>query len=487
MRSAAFANSRRSRWLRRALALVVALGSIAPVTHAQSGEAALADTSTLADLEPGSIAGRLTSKLDPRFHYAAYLPPGYRRTAPAPLLIVMDPRGRAMVPLKLVREIAARVGWIVLSSYETAGDDSTAPNAGAVNAMLNDAQSMLNVDARRIYFAGFSGLARATWQFADVASGGVAGIISAGASGPQDAVWRIAHKAAPTYDVVLVAGDEDYNLEAVRFEYSRLAELGVPVRFETFAGGHEWPTDSAMNNAIAWLEARSALRPRARRPLIGTDSLYGADTLRARRLENQQRIGEAADAWTRTAVAWNGLTDISAAIARARTLANDTAVVRWRAKRSGLDEVYAEWNEAMIATFDELKSAWRPDAKWLRRELELDSLTRWAATPTDSVRAAWAARRISLIYTQLVTYQVDILLTSKRSRGALAALAVARQLNPGANRMLCAREADAYDQMRDTARASAARACAAGTPPPSTPSTPSTPSRNNSAAKFSER
>jgi predicted esterase len=453
-------------WRVGVLILAMASLGLAPVALTQSPDAAAKDSATLETLASGSLAPRLTSKVDARFHYAAYLPPGYRRTASAPLLVLMDPRGRALVPLNIVRGIAARVGWIVLSSYETASDDSTAPNAAAVNAMLTDAQSMLNVDARRIYFAGFSGLARAAWQFAEAMSGGVAGIISAGASAPQDTYWRIANTAAPRYDVVLVAGDEDFNFDEVRFEYARLADLGAPVRFESFTGGHEWPTDSAMNNAIAWLEVRSVLRPRARRPLVSADSLYAADTSRALRLESQHRTGDAADAWTRMAVAWTGLHDIAAPIARASALAKDTGIVRWRANRSGLDAVYGQWTEAMVETFVELKEAWRPDAKWLRRQLELDSLTRWAVTPTDSVRAAWATRRINLIYTHLVKYQPDILLAEKRPRGALAALAVARQLNPGAKTMLCLREADAYDQLRDAAKASAARACAAGVPPP---------------------
>jgi predicted esterase len=454
------------RWYRRAIVRVLAMSTLAITARAQSPVATAVDTSSLADVESGSVAPRLTAKFDPRFHYAAYIPPGYRRTAPAPLLIILDPKGRALVPLNIVRGIAARVGWIVLSSYESASDDTTAPNAAAVNVMLTDAQAMLNVDQRRIYLAGFSGLARAIWPFANAMSGGVAGIISAGASGPLDALWRIANADVPKYDVVLAAGNEDFNFDEVRFEYARLADLGAPVRFETFTGGHDWPSDSTMNNAIAWLEARSALRPRARRPLIDADSLYAADSMRASQLESQHRSGEAADAWTQIAVAWNGLHDISASLVIAGALAKEPAVIRWRAKRNGLDAVYGEWNEAMAATFIELKDAWRPDAKWLRRQLELDSLTRWAATPDDSVRAAWATRRISLIYTQLLKYQPDILLAAKRSRGALAALAVARQLNPAANTMICAREADAYDQMRDAARATAARACAAGTPPP---------------------
>jgi predicted esterase len=471
MRSAGAGRTGAPRWPRRAVVLALAMSALAMsalamTARAQSPDATPTDSSTLADVESGSVAPRLTATFDPRFHYAAYLPPGYRRSAPTPLLIIMDPHGRAMVPLNIVRGIAARVGWIVLSSYESSSDDSTAPNAAAVNAMLSDAQAMLNVDARRVYFAGFSGLARAVWQFAEAMSGGVAGIISAGASGPQDVLWHIANTTAPKYDVVLVAGDEDFNYDEVRFEYARLADLGAALRFETFAGGHEWPTDSTMNNAIAWLEARSVLRPRSRRPLIDADSLYAADTMRASLLERQHRNGEAADAWTRNAVAWNGLHDISASVLIASALAKEPAVIRWRAKRNGLDAVYGEWNDAMAATFIELKEAWRPDAKWLRGQLELDSLTRWAATPDDSVRAAWATRRISLIYTQLVKYQPDILLAAKRSRGALAALAVARQLNPGANTMICAREADAYDQMRDAARATAARACAAGALPP---------------------
>lgn len=454
-----------------ATALLIGAGGVRAqsATTDTTSRSAMADTMSLADLRPGGFAARLTSKHDSAFHYAAFLPPGYRRSAPAPLLILMDPRGRAMEPMTRTRRIASRVGWIVLSSYETASDDSTAPNAAAVNAMLADAQAMLNIDGKRIYFAGFSGLARASWQFAEAVTAGAAGIIAAGAAGPPDALWKLSHREAPKYDVVLAAGFEDFNFEEVRYEYARLADLGAAVRFEPFAGPHEWPTEDVMSSAIAWLDARTALRAQGRRPLIAAESLYTADTLRARQLEVERRTGEAADAWTRTAVAWRGMVDITATTRRAAELAKDTAVVSWRQTRTGLDAVYDEWNAAMFATFGELHDAWRPDAKWLRKQLELDSLTRWAATSTDSVRAAWATRRINLIFSQLARYQPDALLADRRSRGALAALALARQLNPSVSAALCAREAKAYDQMKDKTRADAARACASGTPLPTPP------------------
>ena len=76
----------------------------------------------------------------------------------------MDPRGRALVPLSLFKDAAERLGYILLSSYNTVSDGAAEPNVRALDAMLQEAQEHFAVDERRIYLAGFSGTARMSWQ-----------------------------------------------------------------------------------------------------------------------------------------------------------------------------------------------------------------------------------------------------------------------------------------------------------------------------------
>ncbi len=133
---------------------------------------------------PGQDSGRVTERVagarDTSQTYALYLPPGYTTAHRWPVLFVLDPRGRAMLGLELFRAAAARLGWIVLSSYNTLSDGPPEPNVIALNAMLVSAQARLAIDTARLYLAGFSGTARAALEFAVELHGHVAGVIAAG-------------------------------------------------------------------------------------------------------------------------------------------------------------------------------------------------------------------------------------------------------------------------------------------------------------------
>jgi hypothetical protein len=78
--------------------------------------------------------------------YALYLPSRYRPDTRWPVLILMDPRGRALVPLRRVVEPAERHGYVVLSSHNTLSDGPPEPNFRAMTAMLTDLVERYAVD-----------------------------------------------------------------------------------------------------------------------------------------------------------------------------------------------------------------------------------------------------------------------------------------------------------------------------------------------------
>src|SRR5512138_2650435 len=68
---------------------------------------------------PGQLVELASSEANPRQQYAVYVPSSYRAESEWPLLIVMDPRGRAMIPLSRLREASERLGYIAISSYNS--------------------------------------------------------------------------------------------------------------------------------------------------------------------------------------------------------------------------------------------------------------------------------------------------------------------------------------------------------------------------------
>ena len=92
--------------------------------------------------------------------YALYLPPDY---SPAeqperrwPVLIILDPRGRALESLRLAVDGARRHDWVVLSSYQSRSDTQEEITLEAIRALLDEAQNYIAFDPRRLYFAGMS-------------------------------------------------------------------------------------------------------------------------------------------------------------------------------------------------------------------------------------------------------------------------------------------------------------------------------------------
>ena len=103
---------------------------------------------------------RIVSGRDAGQAYSLLLPLDYSPTRRYPLVLILDSRGDALVPLARFGPPAARLGFVVMSSYNSASDGPVEPNIGAVNTMLGDAWRALSIDTTRVYLVGFSGTAR---------------------------------------------------------------------------------------------------------------------------------------------------------------------------------------------------------------------------------------------------------------------------------------------------------------------------------------
>ena len=98
--------------------------------------------------------------------YALYLPRAYDPRRPWPLLLLFDPARRGAQATEIYREAAEERGWIVVSSNNGESDVEDAPDPfpAAMRATWDAAHARFSIDPRRIYAAGFSGSARASWH-----------------------------------------------------------------------------------------------------------------------------------------------------------------------------------------------------------------------------------------------------------------------------------------------------------------------------------
>jgi len=233
----------------RVPALLALLLALAPATAA-------AQTPAPADSLPrGVVVERVWA--DSAHSYALYLPAAWTADQRWPVLMLLDPGGRATLPLERFREAAERHGWVLMSSYDVRnGDaDTMALNDAAVDAMLVDAQRRFAMDPERLYFGGFSGMARYAWTIAVRLDGRAAGLIGAGAGFPgQPGLWAAMLRGAKPFPYFGAIGTDDSNRIEMEDAVSSLGATAFPHRLTYFGGGHEWPPAAVAAEAVDWLE-----------------------------------------------------------------------------------------------------------------------------------------------------------------------------------------------------------------------------------------
>ena len=274
-----------------------------------------------AEPSAGTLTERVVCRDRPDQAYALYVPAGATSGKPAPILYLLDARGRALLPIERFRAAADSFGWILASSYNSRSDTKDDPNTPALQAMWRDTHARLAIDPRRAYVGGFSGGARAAAALAAQAPREIAGVVACGAG--------LADGTAPSGFPVPyfgTCGDRDFNYEEMRALDAALGKAKSPHRIAFFDGGHDWPPPEVADRAIAWLELQ-AMRSGARRR---------DEALAARRLADEvaaaaalENAGDPAGAWRRYAEAaedFRSLADTGPAAAKAEALGRSDAV-----------------------------------------------------------------------------------------------------------------------------------------------------------------
>jgi predicted esterase len=374
---------------------------------------------------PASLE-RIACASDPSQTYAAALPPGHDPARPSPLVLLMDPRGRAGVPLEIFRAGAARLGYILISSYDTTSDGAWEPNERAVRAMLPDAVARFHADPRRIYRAGFSGTARAAWDFAARLQGGVAGVIGFGAGLPSPR-----HPVGTPPPFFGGAGTGDFNHQEMRDLDRKLDGLAAPHRIVSFDGPHGWPPAEVASQALEWMELQAMARGLAPRREELVRSLFETRTVEARRRAAEAGAHAAWILWQAVAEDFAGLHDVSEPAARAAALAEDKQVrrVSRRMERlAGRERAYQQTLGDFLARFH--SSDPPPSRDVSLSSLGIAPLKAQESSTEDPLEAQAAQRMLALAFVHLSYYEPVACLERRDAARAAAFLQVAASIQP---------------------------------------------------------
>jgi len=388
----------------------------------------LAAAITLPD-SPRGLIERVVCADRPEQSYAVYVPASAASSAPAPVLYLLDARGRALLPIQRFREAADAFGWILVSSYDSRSDTAGDPNGPALAAMWNDTHARLSIDPRRTYFGGFSGGGRAAVGLASRSPRPVAGVIGCGAGFPDDD----ASVSGLPFAYFGTVGDRDFNYDEMRRLDERLGAAKAPHRIAIFPGGHDWPPPPVAREALAWMELQ-AFRTGARAAdTEALGSLYREDLDGAKALDQEGRVPQAFRRYGSISADFRGLRDTAEADARLAELRRDAAVQRQLRDEKRRDE---RDRGALAALAQKLRQAASapeiPPVARVAAELQIPSLKNRAAHGEPEEERLSAQRLLASLRVQTSFYLPRKLLDAGDTARAVLMLSVAAEIDPDA-------------------------------------------------------
>jgi dienelactone hydrolase len=371
------------------------------------------------ELPRGRVVESVATLKDPSQTYALYLPSNYTNARRWPTLYCFDPLARGAIPVKLFSEAAERFGWVVVGSNNSR-NGPVADSVKAARAMFEDTEARLSVEARRIYATGFSGGARQSILIDQLCRHCLAGVIAVGAGYPPER-----KPAAPvTFALFGAAGVDDFN-------FPEMKTLDATHRFESFDGGHAWPTPELAAVAVEWMELQAVKSELRQKDEAFVAGVWERRLAEARRLEEGSKLYAAYMAYETLAADFRGLRDTAEADAKFAALGASKEV-----KAALKDEAeQLSRQQRLVAELFDLVEKRRGEfevrvqaAADFRRQLE--GLRAKAKAETDSGERRVARRTLNQLMARFYETAANLRWQRARPSEVVAALEVASEVAP---------------------------------------------------------
>ncbi|MEJ2085281.1 MAG: hypothetical protein P8Y44_06330 [Acidobacteriota bacterium] len=393
------------------------------------GSAVAADSPAVTKL--GEVVPRVATRASVDQQYSLYLPSAYTLEKCWPALIVLDPRGRAVMALELFRAAAERHGYVVLSSYQSRSDTAWAVTTEALKALLEETEQRYSIDPQRVYLAGLSGTSRAAWAYAHLLSGRVAGVVGVAGARPHTIEIDDSYVG---FDYFGITGRTDFNHREMVELSLELVEADADHHLEIFDGGHSWPPPELAGSALDWFQLQAM-----RSGQVPTDIEFVDSQLEQAiaRFESSREILERVRRCQDICRDFEGFRDVSSYPPRCRELVEGKDYKRAVARRSKIfdqEKIYVHRRLGPWLAKFHRDDQTPPTVSRSLIELQIRSLQKRATSPDDAQDADSAQRLIDDVYATAAYYLPrDMQEAGNLDRAALS-LQVAIEVDPARRR-----------------------------------------------------
>jgi predicted peptidase len=210
-------------------------------------------------LAPGLHEARLVRRDGPAVNYAIFIPRGYSRATPVPLVLSLHfgvggagaAGAGASVLQILVAPGLADLGAIIVSPDTLGGNWSTPENEKAVTALLDMVEANYAIDTKKVAVTGYSMGGTGAWTFAAKFPDRFSAAIPIASRPPASAAgWRLPVLAIHSQD------DQVAPFQPAAARIAELQKMGVNAKLIALRGITHYETDrfqGALHDAIPWL------------------------------------------------------------------------------------------------------------------------------------------------------------------------------------------------------------------------------------------
>ncbi len=376
-----------------------------------------------------TVIPQVATLASPAQQYALYLPPGYTPARQWPLLIILDPGGRAQKSIELAVSGARRNGWIVMSSWQSRSDTLQSLTILALQALLDESDKRVSADRNRLYLAGMSGTSKMLWLVVKPLGGNLAGLIGC-AGGLTPDVGKLVRPLPAFFGC---SGYRDFNHREMMDLDDELARLGTPHHLQEFDGGHGWAKPDGFDQAIDWMQLQAMREGR-----IARDAGWIAARFEAARERAYAEPGVYPQwmALRQVRADFDGLIDLGELPARLQALEADPALqiarsqeVKLRDDETKYQGVVDAWVTRMHSRLPDGSAQDPPPKPQSLAALRVRSLQKLAAD-SDPLLAQSALRRLELAHVAAGFYVPSAAEADGRMAVAKAARAIADAIFP---------------------------------------------------------
>ena len=393
--------------------------------------------------KPGIIHEKIVCSSDQNRSYALFVPGtttappltppqagrGTGRNRLYPVIIVFDPHGDGVLPLKKYQVLAEKYGFILVGSNDSKNGLPAEDIKGIVTALMLDVRTIYPVDTNRIFLLGFSGGARVA-AMAALYQTPVKGVIGCGA-GFGSAEQPIRFK----FDYFGIAGTGDFNMDEMMQLDEPLTRAGFRHVITTFPGIHAWPPVETMEDAFCWITLNSmkdGVLKKDDQFISGVSSLFDH---RINELKNNNQLITAADVCREAISFMDGLMPTDKFKAEQTSIENQPAYQSQLAYRQKIQKQEGEEKQELMQALQSRDLAW-----WRKKianyELRMtnDKLKRSRVNAEDTLKD----RRLMAFLSLFCYMNANAALAQQDQNAALKIIAIyemADSANPEPNYM----------------------------------------------------